>query len=41
MCLPCRALLLTGDFFLGGVLAGALTKLLLQLLLKLDYMNSC
>ena len=31
MCLPCRALLLTGDYFLGGVVAGALTKLLLRL----------
>ena len=27
----CRALLLTGDYFLGGVVAGALTKLLLRL----------
>lgn len=29
--LTCRALLLTGDYFLGGVVAGALTKLLLRL----------
>lgn len=30
-CWLCRALLLTGDYFLGGVVAGALTKLLLRL----------
>lgn len=31
VCEACRALLLTGDYFLGGVVAGALTKLLLRL----------